>query len=145
MGILSYSIKVDSSCSYSCSLFCTRLCQFIKSEIMDGFWSSRCLNDPVDLPDKIGYFLSGAATSMVVKNGTKKNFSHFSCTLLQIFAGILSLGLKSEINDGFWSSRCLNDPVDLPDKIGSFLSGAATSMVVKNGTKKNFSPINKKN
>merc|ERR1712030_260215 len=77
-GPLSYSIKVDSaySSSYSsCSLFCTRLCRFIKSEIMDGFWSSRCLNDPVDLPDKIGLFLSGAASSMVVKNGTKKNFS----------------------------------------------------------------------
>merc|ERR1711984_24288 len=65
--------------------------------------------------------------------------------LLQIFAGILSLCLKSEIMDGFWSSRCLNDPVDLLDKIGSFLSGAATSMVVKNGTKKNFSPKNTKN
>merc|ERR1712030_80889 len=82
--------------------------------------------------------------SMVVKNGTKKNNLHFSCTLLQIFAGILSLCLKSEIMDGFWSSRCLNDPVDLLDKIGSFLSGAATSMVVKNGTKKNFSPKKKK-
>merc|ERR1712030_58187 len=81
----------------------------------------------------------------VVKNGTKKNNLHFSCTLLQIFAGILSLCLKSEIMDGFWSSRCLNDPVDLPDKIGSFLSGAATSMVVKNGTKKNFSPKIQKN
>ena len=111
---------------------------------MDGFFSSRCLNDRIDLLDQIGSFLSGAATPMVVKNGTKKNFSHFSCTLLQIFAGILSLCLKSEIMDGFWSSRCLNDPVNLPDKIGSFLSGAATSMVVKNGTKKNFSPKNTK-
>ena len=42
-------------------------------------------------------------------------------------------------------SSCLNDPVDLPDKVGSFLSGVATSMVVKNGTKKNFSPKNTKN
>ena len=48
------------------------------------------------------------------------------------------LSLKSEIMDGFWSSRCLNDHIDLPDKIGSFLSGAATSMVVKNGIKKTF-------
>jgi len=39
---------------------------------MDGFWSSRCLNDRIDLPDKIGSFLSGATTPMVVKNGTKK-------------------------------------------------------------------------
>merc|ERR1712030_140760 len=55
----------------------------------------------------------------------------FSCT-------ILSLCLKSEIMDGFWSSRCLNDPIDLPDKMRSFLSGAATPMVVKTGTKKTF-------
>jgi len=39
---------------------------------MDGFFSSRCLNDRIDLPDKIGSFLSGATTPMVVKNGTKK-------------------------------------------------------------------------
>ena len=55
------------------------------------------------------------------------------------------INLKSEIMDGFWSSRCLNDRIDLPDKIGLFLSGAATSIVVKNGTKKNFSPKNTKN
>ena len=47
--------------------------------------------------------------------------------------------------DGFWSSRYLNDPIDLPDKMRSFLSGAATPMVVKSGTKKNFSPKNTKN
>ena len=47
--------------------------------------------------------------------------------------------------DGFWSSRCLNDPIDLPDKMRSFLSGAATPMVVKSGTKKNCSPKNTKN
>merc|ERR1712074_128372 len=62
----------------------------------------------------------------------------FSCT-------ILSLCLKSEIMDGFWSSRCLNDRIDLPDKMRSFLSGAATPMVVKSGTKKYFSPKNTKN
>ena len=39
----------------------------------------------------------------------------FSCT-------ILSLCIKSEIMDGFWSSRCLNDPIDLPDKMRAFLS-----------------------
>ena len=47
--------------------------------------------------------------------------------------------------DGFWSLRCLNDHIDLPDKIESFLSGSTTPMVVKNGTKKNFSPKNTKN
>ena len=77
--VLSSSIKVDSSSSSSscCSLFRTRLCRFIKSEIMDGFWSSRCLNDRIDLPDKIGSFLSGATTSMVVKNVTIKTFHHY--------------------------------------------------------------------
>ena len=52
------------------------------------------------------------------------------------------LSLKSEIMDGFWSSRCLNDHIDLPDKIGSFLGGAATPMVVKNGTEKLFFDFN---
>ena len=56
--------------------------------------------------------------------------------LLQNSCAILDLCLKSEIMDGFFSSRCLNDRIDLPDKIGSFLSGATTPMVVKNGTKK---------
>ena len=51
---------------------CTILYLCLKSEIMDGFFSSRCLNDRIDLPDKIGSFLSGATTPMVVKNGTKK-------------------------------------------------------------------------
>ena len=44
---------------------------------MDGFWSSRCLNYGIDLPDKIGSISSGATTSMVVKNGTKKSFLDF--------------------------------------------------------------------
>ena len=48
----------------------------LKSEIMDGFWCSRCLNDRIDLPDKIGSFLSGATTPMVVKNFTKKLFHY---------------------------------------------------------------------
>ena len=46
---------------------------------------------------------------------------------------ILDLCLKSEIMDGFWSSRCLNDCIDLHNKIGSFLSAATTLMVGKNG------------
>ena len=49
---------------------------------------------------------------------------------------ILDLCLKYEIMDGFWNSRCLNDRIDVHHKIGSFSSGATTSMVVKNGTKK---------
>ena len=44
---------------------------------MDGFWSKRCLNYRIDVPDKIGSISSGATTSMVVKNGTKKTFEGF--------------------------------------------------------------------
>ena len=39
---------------------------------MDGFWRSKCQNYSIDVPNKIGSFSSGATTSMVVKNGTKK-------------------------------------------------------------------------
>ena len=80
--------RSSSYSSSSFSLFRTILFLFIKSEIMDGFWSSRCLNDPVDLPDKIGSFLSGAATSMVVKNGTKKTF-HQKNDLKRFFIKII--------------------------------------------------------
>ena len=44
--------------------------------IVDGSWSSRCLNYRIDMPNKIGSFSSATPTTMVVKNGTKKNFSH---------------------------------------------------------------------
>ena len=44
---------------------------------MDGFWSKRCLNYRIDVPDKIGSISSCATTSMVVKNGTKKTFEGF--------------------------------------------------------------------
>ena len=47
-------------------------------------------------------------------------------------------GLLLIIVDRSWSSRCLNYHIAVPDKIGSFSSGATTSIVVKNGTKKNF-------
>ena len=45
---------------------------------MDGFWISRGLKYQIDVPDKIGSFLSGTTTSMVVKNGTKKTFDLYS-------------------------------------------------------------------
>ena len=56
----------------------------IKSEIMDGFWSSRCLKDHLDRPDEIGSFLSSATTPMVVKKELKKStlnptFPEFVC------------------------------------------------------------------
>ena len=50
-------------------------------------------------------------------------------------------GLLLIIVDRSWSSRCLNDRIDLLDKIASFSSGTNTSMVVKNGTKKLFTQI----
>ena len=49
----------------------------LKSKIMDGFWSSRCPNYRIDMPNKIGSISSGTTTSMVVKNGTKKSFEGF--------------------------------------------------------------------
>ena len=51
--------------------------------------------------------------------------------------------IESEIMDGFWCSRCLNNHINLPDMIGSFLSGATTSMVVKNESRKNYWPLHK--
>ena len=41
---------------------------------MDGFWSSRCPSDHIDQPDKIGTFISGTASPLLVKNGTKQTF-----------------------------------------------------------------------
>ena len=64
---------------------CTILDLCLKSEIINGFWSSRCLNDHIDVPDKIGSFSSGATTSMVVKNGTKKTFEGFFSKCLKYF------------------------------------------------------------
>ena len=55
-------------------------------------------------------------------------FSHFSFPL-----GML---IDSEIMDGFWHSRCLNNHIDLFYMIGSFASGTNVSLVAKNGTKK---------
>ena len=49
----------------------------IKSELIDGFWCSRCLNDRIDLPELIGSLASGANTSLVAKNETKKTFDLF--------------------------------------------------------------------
>ena len=85
-----------------------------------------CLNYHIDMPDKIGSFVSGAASPLMVKSGTRR---HFSCT-------ILAQCLKSEIMDGFWSLRCVNDCFDLPNKMGSYVNGAANPLVVKSRTKR---------
>ena len=44
--------------------------------------------------------------------------------------------------DGSLCSRCLNNPINFSQIIGSFASGATASLVAKNMTKKNFSNIN---
>ena len=60
----------------------------------------------------------------MVKNGTKKTFN-------------TKIRIKSYPLDRFWSSRFLNYRIDMSDKIGSFLSGTTTSMVVKKWNQKN--------
>ena len=93
----------------------------LDSEIMDGFWHSRCLNDRIDLLYMIGSLASGANTSLVAKNGTKKI--------------IPLLSIKSSPVDRFQSLRCLNDHIDLPYMMGWLASGATNSLVAKIGTK----------
>ena len=44
---------------------------------MDEFFSSRCLNYCINVPNKIGSFSRGATTSMVVKMELKKTFEIF--------------------------------------------------------------------
>ena len=57
-------------------------------------------------------------------------------TLFPISSLPLGMPIDSEIMDGFWHSRCLNDRIDPFYMIGSFASGANVSLVAKNGTKK---------
>ena len=52
--------------------------QSIRRALMASqYSSSRYLNYCINVPNKIGSFSSGATTSMVVKNGTKKTFEVF--------------------------------------------------------------------
>ena len=55
----SSSIIMESSSS--CSSFFSCLC--LKFEIIDRFWSSRCLNYHIDVPHKIGSISSGSNMS----------------------------------------------------------------------------------
>ena len=48
---------------------------------------------------------------------------------------LLALPISPDIMDGFWCSRCLNDRIEVPKMMGSFLGGSTTPLVVKNGTK----------
>ena len=62
------------------------LAESIESEIMDGFWCSRSLNDCIGLPNMIGSFASGATASIVAKNWT-------TCRLLMTFFTPIDLAL----------------------------------------------------
>ena len=79
----------------------------LESEIMDGFWHSRCLHDCTDLTDMIGTLASGANAFFVAKNGTTID--------------------KSSPEDRFWCLRCLYDCINLFYMIGSLASGANAS------------------
>ena len=65
------------------------LAESIESQIMDGFWCSRCLNDHINLPDMIGSFASGAIAFIVAKNWTK--------TLSQLFKELQGSNLEFKL------------------------------------------------
>ena len=46
--------------------------------------------------------------------------------------------LSQSFEDGYCCSRCLNNHIKVPNIKGSFASGTTTSLVAKNGTKKNI-------
>ena len=96
---------------------------------MDGFWCTRCLNDRIKVSHMMRLFASGATTPLVVKMKLKKKLSDF-------FSNILFMSIKSEIMDEIWCSRCQNNHINLPEKIGSFLSGNTASLVAKNRKEK---------
>ena len=61
---------------------------------------------------------SGANTSLVAKNGTKKNFSMVNFSALEIFTTPLLQAIESKIMDRFLCSRCPNVSIDQPDMTG---------------------------
>ena len=68
----------------------------IKSELIDGFWRSRCLNNHIDLSNMIGIFASGATASLVGKIGTKNLFFkhwYFRSQFCAIYRQKLTIGL----------------------------------------------------
>ena len=63
--------------------------------------------------------------------------------LLQNCCIILTLSIKSEILNKFQSLSCLNNWLDLHNKIGSFAGGTTTPLIVQSGTKKYFTTKDK--
>ena len=52
-------------------------------------------------------------------------------TFFPVFSLPLGMPIDSEIMDEFWHSRCLNDHINLPNILWSFVSGVSTSLVAK--------------
>ena len=53
-------------------IFSPQLGMPIETEVMEGFWHSRCLNDRIEVPDMMRLFAGGATTPLVVKIWTKQ-------------------------------------------------------------------------
>ena len=68
-------ISTEHQC-YNCGkffhFFRSHLFLPISSEIMDGFWCLRCLNNRLEVPDMMRSFSGGATSPLVVKNWTKQ-------------------------------------------------------------------------
>ena len=71
----------------------------------------------------------------ILSNSTILLLSSDLTPLIRNCCTILALPIESEIMDEFWRSRCLNDHIDFPNMIVSFINSATTSLVVKKGTK----------
>ena len=135
-SILYYIIRTLLQCIVSHSVLfhsgivAPPLLPSMESEIMEGFWHSRSLNDRINLFDMIGSFESGTNVSLVAKSGNKKIISLLSIKLSPV--------------DRFQSLRCLNDHIDIPYIMGSLTSGATNSQVAKIRTKDFAQYINSK-
>ena len=98
--ILSYHLRQLYSVPFLLRNCCTILALPISSEIIDGFWHSRCLNDCIDLFYMIGSFASGANASLVAKIGTKDLST--SCSIYRIWTNRRILTFK--VSKGpYWS------------------------------------------
>ena len=125
MNKIPFLLLLRSSSSLIFPFFSPPFGMPIESEIMDGFWNSRCLNNRINLFYIIGSFASGANVSLVAKNGTKKIIPLLSIKYV----------IKSSLVDRFQSLRSLNDRIDLPYMMGSLASGTTNSLVAKIRTK----------
>ena len=119
--ILSYKKNVLRSILFLRN-YCTILALPISSEIIDGFWCSRCLNDGIDLLYMIRSLASGATNSLVVKIGTKDPATYYEVYRIWNNRRILIFKVSKQ---EYWS----------PNMIGSFESDTNAFIVAKNRTK----------